>query len=128
MSAEWELLRAYREWHRLAQAEAKAIQTRNWGLLSDCHRAIKDYQSLVTGLTQEARAEWRLPGCNLAEKENNLRVQVSGLIDLTRQNQMRLQAALITARQQLDRLGEAGKNLRRLQRSYGLTSARNRAN
>jgi len=128
MNAESELLRAYREWHRLAQAETTAIQTRNWGLLSDCHLAIKDYQSLVGGLTQQVRSEWRRAGCDPAEKEKNLQVMVSGLIDVTRQNQGRLQSALTSARQEIDRLGEAGKNLKRLQRSYGFVSVRNRAN
>lgn len=119
MNAESELLRAYREWRRLAQAEAKAIQTRNWSLLSDCHLAIRDYQSLVGKLTQEARAEWRRAGCNLAEKDQNLRVLVSDLLDLTRQNHSRLQATLARTRDKLDQLGEAGKNLKRLRRAYG---------
>jgi hypothetical protein len=127
MSAETELLRAYREWHRLAQAETKAIQTRNWSLLTDCHLAIKDYQILVARLTQDARAEWQRTGCNVAEKEKNLQVLVSDLLDVTRQNQERLQTALAKAREQIDQLGEAGKNLKRLQRSYGLVSARSRA-
>jgi hypothetical protein len=119
MNAESELLRAYREWRRLAQAEAKAIQTRNWNLLSDCHLAIQDYQSLVRTLTQETRAEWRLAGCNLAEKEQNLRVLVSDLLELTRQNHSRLQSTLARTRDKLDQLGEAGKNLKRLRRAYG---------
>jgi len=127
MNAESELLRAYREWHRLAQAETKAIQTRNWSLLSDCHLAIKDYQLMVARLTQEARAEWQFTGCNVAEKEKNLQVLISDLLDITRQNQGRLQAALAKAREQIDQLGEAGKNLKRLQRSYGMVSARSRA-
>jgi hypothetical protein len=127
MSAETELLRAYREWHRLAQAETKAIQTRNWALLNDCHLAIKDYQILVARLTQEARAEWQRTGCNVGEKEKNLQVLISDLLDVTRQNQGRLQTALARAREQIDQLGEAGKNLKRLQRSYGMASARSRA-
>ena len=127
MSAETELLRAYREWHRLAMAETKAIQTRNWALLTDCHLAIKDYQVMVSRLTQDARAEWQSTGCNVAEKEKNLQVLISDLLDVTRQNQGRLQTALANARQQIDELGEAGKNLKRLQRSYGMVSARSRA-
>ena len=127
MNAESELLRAYREWHRLAQAETKAIQTRNWSLLTDCHLAIKDYQIMVARLTQEARVEWQRTGCNVAEKEKNLQVLISDLLDITRQNQGRLQTALAKAREQIDQLGEAGKNLKRLQRSYGMVSARSRA-
>jgi hypothetical protein len=122
MSAERELLCAYREWHRLALAESKAIHIRNWSLFSDCHQAIQDYQSLVVGLTQEVRAEWRRTGGPLALKENHLRAHVSGLIELTRQNQTRLRAALTAARQQLEYLGEAGKNLKRLHRTYGLAA------
>jgi hypothetical protein len=127
MNAETELFRAYRDWHRLAQAESTAIQTRNWALLSDCHLAIKDYQSHVGRLTQEVRTEWRRSGCNLAEKEKNLRVLVSGLLDLTRQNQERLQSTVTAARKQLDQLGEVGTNLKRLQRSYGFVTAGSRA-
>jgi hypothetical protein len=122
MNAESELLRAYREWHRLARAETRAIETRNWSLLSDCHLAIRDYQGIVARLTQEARTEWRQAGCNLAEKEKNLRILVSELIDITRQNQERLQSSLVTARQQLQQLGQAGSNLKRIHRSYGLVS------
>jgi hypothetical protein len=119
MNAESELIRAYREWRRLALAETKAIQTRNWNLLTDCHLAIKDYQTLVSQLTGNARAEWRQMGCDLPEKERNLRVLVSELLDVTRQNQALLQATLARARRQLDELGEVGKNLNRLRRTYG---------
>ncbi len=127
MNAESELLRAYRQWHRLALAESKAIQTRNWNLLSDCHLAIKDYQSLVSRLTQEARAEWQRAGCDLTEKEQSLRALVSGLMDVTRENNGRLRAALAAARGQLQQLGEAGANLKRLQRSYGVVAIARRA-
>jgi hypothetical protein len=122
MNAEGELLRIYREWLRLAQAETKAIQTRNWNLLSDCHIAIQDFQALVGDLTREARAEWRRDGFNLDEKEKNLRVLVSELVDLTRHNQKLLQSGLASARKQLGALGESGNNLKLLKRSYGAVS------
>lgn len=128
MNAESELLHAYREWHRLAQAETKAIQTRNWDLLNDCHVVIRDFQSHIANLAQEARTEWRRAGCNLAEKERNLQVLVSDLIDLTRRNQGLLQTTLTTARTQLNQLGETGKVLQRLRRSYGVMPAWNQAN
>jgi hypothetical protein len=128
MNAESELLSAYREWHRLAQAETKAIQTRNWDLLNDCHVAIRDFQAHIAALAQDARNEWRRAGCNLAEKEHNLQVLVTDLVDLTRRNQGLLQNSLVTARQQLDHLGETGKNLKRLRRSYGVVPVWNQAN
>jgi hypothetical protein len=127
MNAESELIYAYREWLRLARAETKAIQTRNWDLLSDCHLAIKDFQAHIAGLTQAARAEWQHAGCNPQEKEQNLKVFASELIELTRNNQSLLQATLRNARKQLDQLGEAGRNLKLLQRSYGLVPAWSRA-
>jgi len=127
MSAERELFRTYSEWRRLAQAETKAIQKRNWNLLSDCHLAIRDFQSVVGGLTLEARAEWQQRGCNVAEKEQNLRVIVADLIDLTRQNQNLLQAAMARTRIQLEHLGEAGKNLKRVRSAYGNIPSRSRA-
>jgi hypothetical protein len=127
MSAEAELINAYREWYRLAEAESKAIQTRNWNLLSDCQTAIKDFQTLVSRLTVESREEWDRTGCNRAEKERHIQVLVGGLIELTRQNQTALLAARHTAQQRLDQLGEAGRNLKRLQRSYGLVPATARA-
>jgi len=127
MKAEGELFHAYREWHRLAQAETKAIQTCNWDLLSDCHLAIQDFQAHISSLTLEARAEWRQTGCNLAEKEANLSVLVSELVDLTRRNQALLKSSSGKARDQLDQLGEAGRNLHLLHRSYGLVPAWSRA-
>jgi DNA anti-recombination protein RmuC len=119
MSAESDLLRAYREWRRLALAESKAIQTRNWSLLADCHQAIRDYQSIVSSLTRAARAEWQSAGCNLPEKERNLRVVVADLLEITRQNQDRMQATRAHARRRLDELGDAGQKLRLIRRAYG---------
>jgi septal ring factor EnvC (AmiA/AmiB activator) len=126
MNAENELLHAYHEWLRLARAETKAIQTRNWDLLSDCQLAIKDFQAHIASLTQEARAEWQRAGCSLPEKEKNLRVFTNELIDLTQQNKSLLQSTLTAARKQLDHLGNAGKNLKLLQRSYGFVPAASR--
>jgi hypothetical protein len=126
MNVEDELFKAYREWHRLAQAETKAIQTRNWNLLSDCHLAIKDFQAHIASLTRDARAEWQRTGCNQAGKEANLRVYVTELMELARRNHSLLQATRQAARRQLDQLGEAGKNLKQLRRSYGLVAAESR--
>jgi hypothetical protein len=127
MNVENEILHAFREWHRLAQAETRAIQTRNWSLLSDCHAVIKDFQAHIAGLTQEARAEWRRNGFNPVEKEKNLHVFACELIELTRRNQGLLQTTIRAARKQLDQLGEAGKNLKLLQRSYGFAPGWSRA-
>ena len=119
MNAENELLNAYRDWHRLACAEAKAIRTRNWDLLADCQLAITDFQTLIGRLTIEARKEWERAGLNAAEKERHIQVFIQELIELTRQNQVILQAAKDEAVAKLEELSLAGQNIRRLQRSYG---------
>ncbi|MDR3377586.1 MAG: hypothetical protein P4M10_02790 [Verrucomicrobiae bacterium] len=118
MNAESELFRAYREWRRLALAEAKAIQARNWSLFSDCHRAIRDFQSLVPGLTRAARAEWQRSDCLIGEKERNLQVLVAGLMELTRQNHTQLREMLAQARAQRAQLAMARRNLQQLRRTY----------
>jgi hypothetical protein len=118
MSAEKELFQTYREWHRLALAETKAIQTRNWNLLADCQTAIKDFQKLASQLTQQARAEWAQAGCNVAEKEQHTRVYVNSLIETTRHNQTLLQTAKEVVREHLNQLGATGRTLKSLQRSY----------
>ena len=119
MNAENELLNAYRDWHRLAHAEAKAIRTRNWDLLADCQLAIADFQSLISRLNTEARSEWQNAGLDVAEKERHIQVFIQELIELTRLNQSMLQAAKDEATAHLDELNEAGQNIRRLRNSYG---------
>lgn len=119
MKAEDELLHAYREWHRLARAEAKAIDTRNWDLLADCQLVIADYQVLITRLTQEARNEWQRAGVDVAEKDRHIQVHIQELIQLTRRNQAMLQQAKQEAAARLEELGETARNLNRLKRAYG---------
>ncbi|HSY16688.1 MAG TPA: hypothetical protein VK815_00065 [Candidatus Acidoferrales bacterium] len=123
MNAEAELLNAYREWHRLARAEAKAISTRNWDLLADCQLAIADFQVLITRLTAEARGQWERAGIDCAEKERHIQVFIHELIGLTRQNQAMLQRAKDGACARLGELGEASRNLKRLRQSYGHAGA-----
>lgn len=119
MNTESELFRAYREWRRLALAETKAIQTRNWSLLTDCHLAIRDYQSLVSTLTRAVRGEWHRAGSLVPDREQSLKGLVSDLMEITRQNQALLRSTVARARCQLNELGEAGRNLKRLRRAYG---------
>ena len=98
MKAEDNLWQAYREWHRLACAEAQAIETRNWDFLADCQLASKNFPALVSQLTRQARTEWSRAGDNLAAKERPIQGFVHQLIETTRQNQTRLQLAKTVAR------------------------------
>jgi hypothetical protein len=122
MNAENELLNAYREWHRLARAEAKAISTRNWDLLADCQLAIKDFQTLISRLTIEARHEWESTGGDWPERERRIRIFIGELIELTRHNQAALQRAKDEATARINHLNDSGRNLKMLQRSYGGTA------
>jgi len=119
MKAEQELLATYREWNRIARAEARAIRTQNWNLLADCQLAVKDFQSLTVRLTAEARREWEQAGVDCAEKNRNIQVFINDLIEITRQNQTMLRQAKEAASLQLEQIGEAGRNLKLLHRSYG---------
>ena len=124
MNAESELLNAYRGWHRLAHAEAKAIRTRTWDLLADCQLAIADFQKLISRLTLEARTEWERAGINCAEKERHTQVYIHELIELTRHNQAMLQQGKDEAAASLEQLGAAGRNVKRLRSSYGSSAGR----
>ena len=119
MNTETELLNAYRDWLRLARAEAKAIRTHNWDLLADCQLAISDFQTLISRLTAEARRDWQLAGLDCAEKERHIKIYLSELIELTQQNQSALQLAKDEAGTKLAELTAAGQNVKLLQRSYG---------
>ena len=118
MNAERELLRAYSDWRRLAEAETKAIQTQNWSLLADCQYAIQDFQKLVSRLTLDARDEGKRSGEDRPTKEKQIQSLVNELIAITRQNHALLAAARQTAATKLVELKAAGINLKRLQRSY----------
>ncbi len=118
MNSERELFRAYQEWRRLAEAETKAIQTRNWSLLMDCQRAIQDYQALVTSLVPEVREVWQHDKAHGAAQEKNLSTFVSELIALTQHNRSLLNAARDHAQIRLNEINLASLNLSRLKRSY----------
>jgi hypothetical protein len=118
MSAQQALFDAYSEWHRLAEAEGKAILLRNWNLLLECQQALKKHQPLITRLTREVRDEWKQPGADPADAKKTIRAVILDLIELGRRNKMLLQAAREAARMKCEQLEQAGRNLKRLQLSY----------
>jgi len=99
-------------------AVGRAIRLRNWNFLRECQEVIQNLQPQITRLTQEARAEWRQSGTNLATKERELNAIISELIELGRRNRSLLQAARQAVQPERERLEQAGQNLRRLQQSY----------
>jgi hypothetical protein len=118
MSAEQSLLNAYSEWHRLTEAEGKAIHLRDWNFLLECQAVIKKIQPLITQLTLAARDEWKNSGADCAAKEKIIHAMVWELIELGRRNQMLLQAARAAAQAKREELEQADRNLKRLQISY----------
>jgi hypothetical protein len=120
MSAEQALFDAYREWHRLARAAHQAIYKRDWKFLLECQRVSRGIQPLISNLTREARKEWRLQKSNGEVKEAKLRTVISELFGLLESNQKLLQTCQARALSKREELERAGRNLKRLQRSYVL--------
>ena len=119
MSAERALFHAYREWRRLAQACQKAINQRNWPFLLRCQSAIKEIQSFTASATRQVRDEWSRSNADTAAKENKLRATILELKELAESNNKQLQAARAMALSRREQLEQVGRNLRRIQGSYG---------
>jgi len=116
MNVERDLLDAYREWRRIAIAEGRAIQMRDWRLVLDCQEFIKNLQPKIAALTVEASEEWnnnRRPPPHAV-----IRSLVLELIAINRRNQELLETIRSRASNHLDQLAQTGRNLKRLQRSY----------
>jgi hypothetical protein len=118
ISTEAALLAAYEDWRRLAELEGTAIRTRDWNLVADCQKRISTLQPRILRLTQLAREEWLRAGVDRAEKENVLHRIIFDLIELGTRNNSALAAAKESARKQVEQLGSARQNLRRVHRSY----------
>jgi hypothetical protein len=119
MNAERSLFDAYREWRRLAMACQKAICHRNWALLLECQGAIRKLQPFITTATPKVRNEWKRSQVNHEAKETKLRETISELEELLESNKKLLQSARAVALSKRDQLERAGRNLRRIQDSYG---------
>lgn len=119
MSAERALFDAYREWRRLAHACRKAISQSNWPFLFQCQSAIRDIQKFTSVAILEARDEWKRCNADCQAKENELRVIILEVKELVEANKKLLQAARAKALSKREHLERAGRNLRRIQGSYG---------
>ena len=120
MSAERALFDAYAEWHRLAKAGNKAIHKRDWNFLLECQARTRTMQPVITKLTQAARNEWK-QGADCAQMESRLGSIISELKTILESNQKLLRTARSTALCKRDMLGQAERNLKRLQNSYVVT-------
>jgi hypothetical protein len=108
MNPEDALSDLYREWRRLAEIEGEAIRNRDWGLVSDCQKALGELQPRIVRQSEAAPKQ----ACQ---------AMVAELLELEQRNNELLaqcrQAAFIR-RTQLD---QTRANLRRIQRSYAST-------
>jgi hypothetical protein len=119
MNPERDLTAAFQEWRRLAEAEGEAIGARNWSLVSACQKALQNLSERISRLSAAAREEWSKPGGNRAAREGTLKATIHELIQLEKRNQTLLGSMKSAMRTKLDQLGEAGRNLKQIQRSYG---------
>ena len=118
MNADRELNEAHQEWRRLAETESAAIQTCNWSLLAACQKALQNLQQHITTLSQAAKNEWAKMGSGRIAREKQINATVRQLIELERRNNTLLNAIRENAQQQLEQLDRAGRNLKRIHRSY----------
>jgi DNA anti-recombination protein RmuC len=118
MNTDHELTEAYKEWRRLAEAETEAIQTCNWSMLAACQKSLRNLQRHITELTEASKAEWEKLGSGRSAKSKHLDATIRELIDLERRNHTLLNSIRENAQQQLEQLDRAGRNLKRIHRSY----------
>ncbi len=121
MSAENDLLEAYREWRRLAEAEREAIKASNWSMLSAFQKALENIYGRISELSMAAREEWAESSCDRAAKEKSLQATIRELLVLGRGNQALLNVIREAAQVRLEQLNQAGLNLQRIKHSYGFT-------
>lgn len=120
IAVEAALLAAYGEWRKLAELEGEAISKRDWNIVKDCQARLAALQPGINRLAGQVRDAWRQLGIR-AEKEENLRRIISGLIELESKNNSLLTSAKESARQNLDQLESSRQNLKRVQRSYSMS-------
>ncbi len=120
MNAEHDLTEAYQEWRGLAETEGEAIGAGNWNLVSACQKALQQLQERISRLSPAVRAEWSKLGGKRAVQQGILNATIHELIRLEQRNQTLLQSIQEATQVKLDQLGQAGRNLKHIQRSYRL--------
>ena len=118
MTAESALLDAYTEWRRLAAAAGYAIRSRNWPFVQECHGVIEQLQPRITQLTREAASEWRQSGMDCADGREKIRLAVLELINLVECNKSMINSVREDVSSEYQEQQQAGRNLKRLQKSY----------
>lgn len=100
------------QWLEFTQAEGAAIQSAAWAKL----RVIQARKADLKKSLAEAEARWVRENSGAVQKP--FRAEVSRLISLETRNAELLAAQLRRAQAQQESLNDAGRNLRKIQRSY----------
>lgn len=117
MTPRYELQDLYLQWRRWTLLEAEAIGAADWMRVEECQAAKRDLQPRITRATERVRHDSH-SARGSDPQEGRVRVLVNELIDLERRNRDLLARLCDRAVAELNRLGEAGRNLRRVHRSY----------
>ncbi|HXG49547.1 MAG TPA: hypothetical protein VNO52_18135 [Methylomirabilota bacterium] len=117
MTPRHELQDLYLQWRRWTVLETEAIGTADWVRVEECQAAKRDLQPRITRAAEQARLDSGA-ACAQDGQESRVRVLLNELIDLERRNLDLLARLRDRATAELDRLGQAGRNLRRVHRSY----------
>ena len=118
MNAEHDLIEAYHEWRRLADAVGEGIAAGDWNRVAAGQRAIVELQKRISGLSPQVRAERTQAGPAGAIKETILDQLIEDLMILTRRHQAALAERKQMAWRQLEQTGVVSRNLKRIKSSY----------
>jgi hypothetical protein len=118
MKAESALLDAYAQWRRLAEAAKKAIHSRNWPCVLECHTVIEQLQPKITQLTTEAKVEWQRSGIDPLAAGKRLQAKVLELINLVECNKALINVVRERVTSENQQRQIAVQNLKLLKQSY----------
>lgn len=118
MDPEHQLQHACRQWRRLAEAEGHAIRNGDWSLVLDCQNALRQLQTRIDSLADDARQHWARLGPTGDARRRALHTLALELIETERRNLESLNLRRRSLLAQRDRLDQASRNLRHIQRSY----------
>ncbi|HEY2952439.1 MAG TPA: hypothetical protein VGK40_07650 [Verrucomicrobiae bacterium] len=118
MNAENELLKLYRQWAALSEAEFEAIRNRAWLRLDECQEKKKLLQVEIERATGAARQELQMAGLAPDVIARRFQPVVEQLISLELKNTKALNVRQHEAGQQQLELQQASLHLRQIHRAY----------
>ena len=120
MMARKQLVAAYDSWEQWTQIEGVAIQEGNWRRVQQCQAMKLELQGCIIRLTDAVKAECAKAGLEAKDFEPTTRQIINALIAQESRNAELLTHRRQAATAQMADLDHAGRNLKRVQRFYGL--------